>query len=157
MKIPPETRPLVTTLASLAIALIASTPAWALLPAVHTGMFGVIRGQVARVSLVNLAERGALPIVVDVQFVDVVGHVFAHDTKTVNPGQADFLDFAFNSFLVDGNRVEIRVVISEHNPPSDIRAHDPAADKNLVTSIEVFDAETGKTTFILHNPPGDKN
>lgn len=47
-----------TLLALLAITLCAATPAWALLPAVHTGMFGVASGQVARVNVANIGDSG---------------------------------------------------------------------------------------------------
>jgi hypothetical protein len=120
-------------------------------------LFGVTRGQVARINVVNLAERGSLPIQVDVQFVDVQGNVVAHDTKTIDPTQAAWLDFAFNSFLIESNRVELRAVITEHNPPSGIVGHNPPDDKPIATSVEVFDANTGGTAFILHNPPADHN
>lgn len=115
------------------------------------------RGQVARINLVNLAERGSLPIQLDVQFVDMQGNPVARETKTINPTEATSLDFAFNSFRIDADRVELRAVITEHNPPADIRGHNPPDDKPIATSVEVFDADTGRTTFILHNPPADHN
>ena len=157
MKSPTRLKPLVTTLASLTVALCAAAPAWALLPAVRTGLFGVARGQVARISLVNLAERGTLPLQVDLRFVDVLGNVVASETKTVIPGQASSFDFSFNSFLIDSNRVELRAVVSEHNPPDDLVGRNPTAIRPIATSIEVFDADSGKTVFILQNPAGLRN
>lgn len=140
-----------------AVALLAATPVWALLPAVHTGMFGVARGQTVQINFSHLGDRTTDPVQFDVQFVDMLGNVVAHDAKIVGPGQAGFFNVAFSAFGTDAKRAEIRAIISAHNPPSDGTAHNPPSGNSLRTSVEVFDTDTGKTTFILHNPPADKS
>jgi len=104
-----------------------------------SGMFGVAGGQVARINAVNLGGPDTRPIQIEMQFIDAMGNVVARDTKTIAAGQATFFDFA--AFVIEGNRVQLRVLVGMTNPP------DP--DKNLKVTIEVFDADTGKTTFFV--------
>jgi hypothetical protein len=104
------------------------------------GMFGVARGQIARINLAHIGETGSRPIQVEMLFVDATGTVVARDAKTIVPGQAVFFDVAFEAVGGDGDRIELRVVISGQ------------PEKNLSSSVEVFDADTGKTTVFIGDP-----
>ena len=104
-----------------------------------SGMFGVARGQVARINAVNLGGPDTRPIQIEMQFIDAMGNVVARDTKTIPAGQATFFDFA--PFVIEGNRVQLRVLVRTVDPPE--------PDKNLKVTIEVFDGDTGKTTVFF--------
>ena len=109
-------------------------------PELHlSGMFGVAEGQVARINAVNLGGPDTRPIQIEMQFIDAMGNVVARDTETIAAGQATFFDFA--AFVIEGNRVQLRVLVGMVDPPE--------PDKNLKITIEVFDADTGKTTFFV--------
>lgn len=114
-----------------------------------SGMFGVARGQVARINAVNLGGPDTRPIQIEMQFIDAMGNVVARGTKTIRGGQATFHDFDFAAFTIEGNRVQLRVLVRMQTPPE--------PDKNLNITIEVFDADTGRnTTFIGEPIPGNQ-
>jgi hypothetical protein len=104
------------------------------------GMFGVARGQIARINVAHIGDAGSRPIQVEMLFVDATGAVVARDSKTIAPGQAVFFDVAFEAVGGDGDRTELRVVISGQ------------PERNLSSSVEVFDTDTGKTTVFISNP-----
>ena len=104
------------------------------------GMFGVARGQIARINAAHIGDAGSRPIQVEMALVDATGTVVARDSKTIAPGQAVFIDVAFDAFGGEGDRTELRVVISGE------------PEKNLSSSVEVFDADTGKTTVFIGDP-----
>jgi hypothetical protein len=104
------------------------------------GMFGLARGQVARINVAHVGARGQRPIQVEMFFLDAAGIVVGRDVQTVSPGQAAFFDLPFNAGS-DEDRIELRAVINAIPPP------DP--DRNLGISVEVFDADTGKTTVLI--------
>ena len=121
----------------VAVTLCASTPASAAPPDARSGMFGVARGEVARINVVNVGDPRVGPIAVEMQFLDMMGNVVARGSENVMPGQAAFFDVPFDTFPGDGNRVETRVVIMGLPP----RPLDP----NLRITIEVFNVQTGST------------
>jgi hypothetical protein len=104
------------------------------------GMFGVARGQIARINATHIGDAGSRPIQVEMLFVDATGAVVARDSKTIAPGQAVFFDVAFEAVGGDGDRTELRVVISGE------------PERNLRSSVEVFDADTGKTNVFIGDP-----
>ena len=101
------------------------------------GMFGVARGQIARINAAHVGDPNTRPIQVEMALVDATGAVVAHDVKTIAPGQAVFFDVAFEAVGGEGGRIELRVVITGE------------PERNLRSSVEVFDAGTGKTTFFI--------
>jgi hypothetical protein len=103
-------------------------------------MFGVARGQIARINAAHIGEPNTRPIQVEMMLVDAAGAIVARDSKTIAPGEAVFFDVAFETVGGDEGRIELRVVISGE------------PDKNLRSSVEVFDADTGKTTVFISNP-----
>jgi hypothetical protein len=104
------------------------------------GLFGVARGQIARVNAAHIGEPGSKPIQVEMALVDAAGAVVARDSKTIAPGEAALFDFAFEAVGGDEDRIELRAVISGE------------PERNLRSSVEVFDADTGKTTVFISNP-----
>ena len=65
--------------------------------------------------------------------------------QTIKPGQATFLDVAFNKLPtpVDGIRTQLRAAVRLIGNP-DIRL--------LRTTVEVFDSDTGKYTIFIGDP-----
>jgi hypothetical protein len=113
-------------------------------PHLKSGMFGVARGQVARINAVNLGGPDTRPIQIEMQFIDSTGAVIARDTKTVTPGQAVFFDVIFDAGFREENRIELRALIGASQPPE--------PEKNLKVTVEVFDADTGKNTTFIGDP-----
>jgi hypothetical protein len=104
------------------------------------GMFGVARGQIARINVAHIGEPGSRPIQVEMALVDATGAVVASDSKTIEPGQAVFFDVPFDTVGGGEDRIELRPVISGGPQP------------HLRSSVEVFDADTGKTTVFIGDP-----
>ena len=104
------------------------------------GMFGIARGQIARINAAHIGDPNTRPIQVEMALVDGTGAVVARDSQTIEPGQAAFFDVPFESVGGGENRIELRPVIGGGPQP------------HLRSSIEVFDAETGKTTVFIGDP-----
>ena len=104
------------------------------------GMFGVARGQIARINAAHIGEPGSRPIQVEMLFIDATGAVVARDSKTIEAGQAVFFDVPFEAVAGGEDRIELRPVISGGPQP------------HLRSSVEVFDADTGKTTVFIGDP-----
>ncbi len=109
-------------------------------PHLKTGMFGVARGQIARINAVNIGDPGLRPIQVEMMFLDGTGAVVGRDMKTIAPGQAAFFDVIFDAGVREANRIELRAVMSVLGGPD---------TKNLKTTVEVFDNDTGKNTVFV--------
>ena len=128
---------------ALAVALSACLPASAqAIPRTcgGCGMFGVARGQVARINVAHIGDPNTRPIQVEMALVDATGAVVARDSQTIQPGQAVFFDVPFEAVGGAENRIELRPVISGGPEP------------HLRTSVEVFDADTGQTTVFIGDP-----
>jgi hypothetical protein len=124
-----------------ALTLVAATSAHALpRDCTSCGMFGIARGQIARINAAHIGDPDTRPIQVEITLVDATGAVVARDSQTIEPGQAVFLDIPFEAVGGAANRIELRAVISG----------EPA--RHLSSSVEVFDADTGKTTVYIGNP-----
>ena len=104
------------------------------------GMFGVARGQIARINVAHIGDPNTRPIQVEMALVDATGAVVARDSQTIEPGQAVFFDVPFEAVGGAENRIELRPVISGGPEP------------HLRTSVEVFDADTGQTTVFIGDP-----
>jgi hypothetical protein len=113
------------------------------LPAMRSsGIFGLAKGQIARINAVHIGDPGIKPIELTTTFVNALGATVAHDTKTVHPGQAINFDFEFDASL-GGNRQELRALIGARGPSN--------PHQNLRITIEVFDGDTGKNTVFVGN------
>ena len=111
-------------------------------PHLRTGMFGIARGQIARINAVNIGNPDTRPIEVELMFLDETGVVVGREMKTIAPGEAAFFDVMFDPTRGD-NRVELRAVVTALGGPD---------TRILRTTVEVFDADTGKNTVFVQDP-----
>jgi len=107
-----------------------------------TGMFGVAIGQIARINAANLGGPDTRPIQVEMMFLDATGVVVGRDMQTIAPGQVVFLNFVFDPGREE-NRIELRAIVGVLGGPD---------TKDLKTTVETFDAETGRNTIFIGNP-----
>jgi hypothetical protein len=104
-------------------------------------MFGVARGQIARINAVNIGNPDVRPIQVEMMFLDEMGVVVGRDIKTIAPGEAAFFDVFFDPHREE-NRIEMRGVVAVLGGPD---------TRNLKTTVEIFDAETGRNTIFIQD------
>ena len=109
-------------------------------PMRSSGIFGLARGQIARINAVHIGDARIKPIEVTTEFVNASGVELDREIKTVSPGQAIYFDFEFNTSL-EGNRQQLRALIGAKGPAS--------PDQHLKISIEVFDGDTGKNAAYI--------
>ena len=102
-----------------------------------SGIFGLARGQIARINAVHIGDPGIKPIELTTQFLNASGATVAHDTKIAHPMQAIYFDYEFDASL-EGNRQELRALVGAKGPAN--------PNKHLRITIEVFDGDTGKNT-----------
>jgi hypothetical protein len=142
MKTQTEVKKLLTALALITIfSLCAAASAQAGGLVEERGMFGCATGQVARINAVNIGDPNTRPIQVEMMFLDGTGAVVGRDMQTIAPGQAVFFDFRFEGR--EETRIELRAVVTALGGPD---------TKNLKTTVEVFDADTGRNTIFIGNP-----
>jgi hypothetical protein len=109
-----------------------------------TGMFGVARGQTARINAVCLPakQKGADvgPCRVEMMFLDSMGNVISRsESRELRGGQASFFDIDATAFIIEGGRVELRAVVKAFGE----------GIRQLNFTAEVFDNDTFKTTFFV--------
>jgi hypothetical protein len=75
-------------------------------------------------------------------FLDGTGAVVGRDMQTIAPGQAAFLNFVFDPGREE-NRIELRAIVSVLGGPD---------TRDLKTTVETFDAETGRNTIFIGDP-----
>jgi hypothetical protein len=129
------------------------------------GLFGIVAGQTARVSVVNTSADPRTyppgPCRVALAFVDVGGQVLEETRTVLAPGQAALLDYAFQP-PPDGDRGEAgasadrigrqdlraRIEITDLVDPGDRepRSYPPGP---CVPSVEVYETATGRTAFLV--------
>lgn len=146
----------------LALPLLAPSPADALKEVDTFGMVGIVRGQAARLNVVNaraMVDPGdrSNPCPVELGFVDGKGRSLGRATAALLPGQASFFDVFFDAFDDAGpaSRLQVRgFVIEDGRVAPDIgdrtgrMGADPCAA--LLPSVEVYDVATGASTLVLH-------
>jgi hypothetical protein len=122
-----------------------------------TGTFGLAAGQTARISVLHAGAARVGGVIPCVGVFDMAGTQLAElegDTP-VRPGQGAFFDFdAGRLGLHAGERAQLRVEVELSQPPDPTQPPDPARERRLraedaIVTLEVFDNETGKTTFVL--------
>lgn len=136
------------------------------------GMIGLARGQTARLNVVNLrsvraAEPTAdqavptseptahqlvtpVPCSVRLRFLDQRGNTIARSVESIMPGDGAFLDLPFHDAIprgFEGNRFEIRAIVQVLRRPEDTRRC------ATISTLEIFDSETGRTNVIYPEPP----
>lgn len=118
-------------------------------PSCRFGMVGITRGQTARLNVVDASEVAPDPCrEVELMFLDSQGNVRLRSSECLAPGHAAFLDLNGNFLEAPGVRAEIRAMVHVTPPPE--------PDRNrvkIIASVEVFDNITGKTSFVIGEPP----
>jgi hypothetical protein len=119
------------------------------------GMVGLTRGQTARLNVVNVGNPDTLPCEVQLMFLDNLGRTLAGpEPHLVPPGQAVFLDL--NADALGGpdifGRFQIRAQVTLGGPDTKLREVRACSNnlRNLRSTLEVFDNDTGKSTVILN-------
>ena len=96
---------------------------------------GITFGQTARVTAANTGTRA---IIISGTFLDGEGTVLAQfDSQVIEPGKMMSFDLNADDVVREGERIQIRVVISGDNL------------RRLLTSTEVFENDTGETTVFV--------
>ena len=117
------------------------------------GMIGVTADQVARLSVVSSAPgpAGQASCTIDLTFLDSDGKIMKTARFALAPQKAAQLDLERRDVPDAVGRIQIRGSIAETVSPSAglISAGSACAP---VTTLEVFDNDTGKTSFILTDP-----
>jgi hypothetical protein len=99
---------------------------------------GITFGQTARVTSANTGTRA---IVINYTFLDSEGTVLGQfESQVIEPGKMMSFDLNADDIVRENNRIQIRVVISGDT------------SKGLLTSTEVFENDTGKTTVFVGDP-----
>jgi hypothetical protein len=99
---------------------------------------GITFGQTARVTAANTGTRA---IVVDWTVLDSNGDVLAQLVgQVIEPGKMTSFDLNADDVVREGERIQIRVVLSGDRL------------RGLLTSTEVFENDTGKTTVFIGDP-----
>ena len=96
---------------------------------------GITFGQTARVTSANTGTRA---IIIDYTFLDGEGAVLAQLVgQVIDPGKMLSFDLNADDVVREGERIQIRVVISADS------------SRGLLTSTEVFNNDTGETTVFV--------
>jgi hypothetical protein len=137
------------TLAALAVALVSFFSAHAKPVQAYdqtdekpSPMVGLARGQTARLNVVNIGDPNSSPCEVQMIFYDSQGKALASDAQKLDPGVATFLDLHYSDVGNPNIRVQIRSWVKV-----------VVGDPNIcLSSLEVFDDESGKTTIFIGDP-----
>jgi len=127
----------------------------------YFGSFGITRGQTARLNAYDKstvdnpvdvsAPNGVASVPpgpcreVELMFFDSMGNVRQRSTQCLMPRHAVFLDLNGNTLEIQGLRTEIRGLVRFVEDPNE---SGPNSIK-LGATLEVFDNETGRTSFVL--------
>jgi len=99
---------------------------------------GITFGQTARVTAANTGTRA---IIVSGTFLDSEGNVLGQfDRQVIEPGKMMSFDLNGDDIVRESNRIQIRLVLSGDS------------SKGPVSSIEVFENDSGKTTVFVQDP-----
>ena len=105
-------------------------------------MVGLASGQTARLNVVNIGDPSIEPCEVQMVFYDSQGKALARDVQKLDPGVATFLDVGYSDIGDPNARVQIRAGVK-------VVIGDPTL---CLSSLEVFDNETGRTTVFIGDP-----
>jgi hypothetical protein len=117
-------------------------------------MIGVAIGQTARINALNAGSASSTQdssCSVTMQFLDNQGQLLKQMVVSLQPGKGTSLDLSRDQLPGDDPRAEIRAVLlfgysGGANPGPEVLQQ---YDCNIVPSVEVFDNNTGRTSFIL--------
>ena len=131
-----RTTPSILIALLLAFLALGATKAQAII--IHDLPVGITFGQTARVTAAN---TGTTSIILDYTFLDGEGAVLAQLVgQVIDPGKMLSFDLNADDVVREGERIQIRVVISADS------------SRGLLTSTEVFENDTGKTTVFIGDP-----
>lgn len=154
-------RPALIMVAVIMAAMLGTTPASAFKEVDQRvfGMVGIVRGQAARLNVVNtflppdIGDRSG-SCQVELGFVDGEGRSLGRTMAALMPGQASFFDVFFDVFddTAAASRLQIRAVIKAQVPDVGDRPGGRGADPcgGLLPSVEVYDVATGASMLVLH-------
>ena len=122
------------------------------------GSFGIVQGQVARISLVSLRQpREADPPNPDhaeLMFLGEDGRVLATRRVTIGAGRSASLELSMRDLGVTSNRLQLRAKVRFTDPPSpdadppNPDADPPQPDRFAIATVEVIEL-SGKTSLML--------
>jgi hypothetical protein len=115
------------------------------------GIIGIIRGQTARLNLVNIGDPSIIPpgpCVSRLTFLDGANNLLGAAVLSLAPGQASFADLNADLVGIRG-RIEIHG-IAHFAPNPDPTLDDPCANTRL--TLEVFDNKSMQTTAFAPEP-----
>lgn len=113
-----------------------------------SGMVGIIRGQVARLNVVNTAMPGSQSTARMGIWQNPRSELLAQETFSLEPGASAFLDLDWDA-VGSGNE-------SRHQVRAMVTVLDDA-DSACVVTVEVFEKDTGKTTVFMEVPDGTES
>lgn len=130
-------------------ALVLADPVWAYSWDVDFGMVGIVRGQTARLNVVNTSEWPHRSCELALLFFDHTGkRIVVWDQFELAAGQARHLDLNADSLeLASGERAQVRARVSFEGRG---RGKDIVCQQ-VVATEEVYDNDTKKTQIL--NPP----
>ena len=117
------------------------------------GAVGIVSGQTARVNVTSLSPAAPSdPTAVEIRFLDSNGGVIRQTTVTLAPGQSALFDFSLADVTpaAASSRMQIRAEVEVTVPP--VSGETPSSA--LVSTLEVFDNATGKSSFLYCCPWG---
>ena len=114
------------------------------------GIVGIVRGQTARLNLVNIGDSSSVPgpCLSRLTFLDQANNLLGAAVLTLGPGQGRFVDLDADTLGMRG-RVEIRG-IAHFAPNPEPTQPDPCTKTRL--TLEVFDNKTMQTTVLAPEP-----
>jgi len=123
-----------------------------------SGVVGIAQGQTARFNVLNPAAAAstatttvAAVCTAILTYHDAVGALLKTSTVTVAPGTAGYLDLFsdVDLALATGQRRQIRVTVSVPLAPASTADAKPLPVCQLVGTLEIFDAITGRADVVL--------
>jgi len=115
-------------------------------PENFTAVFGIARGQTARLNVLNSGEERGY--IINWKFLDAMGRVvIAGQREFIPTEQVKSFDLSTEALGLVGDtfgRTELRAVVRALGGPD---------TRNLHISVEVFNNSDGKTSFIVANSP----
>jgi hypothetical protein len=149
-------RALAATVMALAVLATAAPLSAIVIIGGKTGLFGVTTDQTIRVSILNAAAKGGVQPCVGL--FDITGTLLAEvDGRTLRQGEGTFIDFdAAMLGLPRTARMPLRVEVTFEIPPDPNGLPDAKSrvrEGQVALTVEVFDNDTGKTSFLVPVTP----
>ena len=149
-------RALAATVVALALMATAAPLSAIIIVGGKTALFGVTTDQTVRVGILNAGAKGG--IVPCVGVFDINGGLLAEvEGRTLRQGEGSFIDFdAATLGLPRTERAQLRVEVTFEIPPDPNGLPDSKSrvrEGQIALTVEVFDNDTGKTSFLVPFTP----